>query len=226
MKIPQPFTIYDLRFAISKKSRRGGLGSARVPRASSGVAPELSSSIISGISTAKNFAGRGFWRDAKNHTRDACAPRHSSRVTRHREQGIALVITLIMLAVTLVMAVAFLALARRERGRLTTVTDTTTAQLAADSGVAYAEAQIAANILFGLTTNLNGQLGSSNAFNLHLLVSTNYINPLGFTTGSGNPTNVNYTYPNGNLLNPADFDQNVSNLWFLPRSEEHTSELQ
>src|ERR1017187_111648 len=218
MKIPQPFTIYDLRFTISKKSRRGGLGSTRVPGPSSGVAPELSSSIISGISTAKNFAGRGFWRDAKNHTRDACAPRHSSRVTRHREQGIALVITLIMLAVTLVMAVAFLALARRERGRLTTVTDTTTAQLAADSGVANAEAQIAANVLSSLTTNLNGQLGSGNAFNLHLFVSTNYINPLGFTTGSGNPTNVSYVDANGNLLTGVNFDQNVSNLWFLPRA--------
>src|ERR1017187_6797193 len=163
MKIPQPITIYDLRFTICERSRRSGFGRARGPRASLGGAPELSSSIISGISTAKYFAGRGFWRDAKNHTRDACAPRHSSHVTRHREQGIALVITLIMLAVTLVMAVAFLALARRERGRLTTVTDTTTAQLAADSGVANAEAQVAANMLYG---TLNGS--SSNAFNLHL----------------------------------------------------------
>ena len=218
MKIPQPFTIYDLRFTISKKSRRGGLGSARVPRASSGVAPELSSSIISGISTAKNFAGRGFWRDAKNHTRDACAPRHSSRVTRHREQGIALVITLIMLAVTLVMAVAFLALARRERGRLTTVTDTTTAQLAADSGVANAEAQIAANMLYG---TLNGS--SSNAFNLHLLVSTNYINPAGFDPapnfGSPNPTNVNYDHllNSSTLLSADQRNQNIANLFFLPR---------
>src|ERR1039457_22997 len=166
MKIPPPFTIYDLRFTIGKSA----------------------------------------------------ASNRKSPIVNRKSSGIALVITLIMLAVTLVMAVAFLALARRERGRLTTVTDTTTAQRAADSGVANAEAQIAANILSALTTNLNGQLGSSNAFNLHLFVSTNYINPLGFTTGSGNPTNVNYTYPNGNLLNPADFDQNVSNLWFLPRA--------
>src|ERR1039458_4830876 len=90
MKIPQPFTIYDLRFAICERSRRGGLGSARVPRASSGVAPELSSSIISGISTAKNFVGQDFWRDAKNHTRDAHAPRQSSIVNR-KSSGIALV---------------------------------------------------------------------------------------------------------------------------------------
>src|ERR1039458_7144815 len=217
MKIPQPFTIYDLRFAICERSRRGGLGSARVPRASSGVAPELSSSIISGISTAKNFVGQDFWRDAKNHTRDAHAPRQSSIVNR-KSSGIALVITLIMLAVTLVMAVAFLALARRERGRLTTVTDTTTAQLAADSGVANAEAQIAANMLYG---TLNGS--SSNAFNLHLLVSTNYINPAGFDPapnfGSPNPTNVNYDHllNSSTLLSADQRNQNIANLFFLPR---------
>src|ERR1039458_7498249 len=217
MKIPQPFTIYDLRFAICERSRRGGLGSARVPRASSGVAPELSSSIISGISTAKNFVGQDFWRDAKNHTRDAHAPRQSSIVNR-KSSGIALVITLIMLAVTLVMAVAFLALARRERGRLTTVTDTTTAQLAADSGVANAEAQIAANMLYG---TLNGS--SSNAFNLHLLVSTNYINPAGFDPapnfGSPNPTNGNYDHllNSSTLLSADQRNQNIANLFFLPR---------
>ena len=135
--------------------------------------------------------------------------RQSAIANRKWEQGIALVITLIMLAVTLVMAVAFLALARRERGSVTTTTDTTTARLAAETAVANAQAQIVANMLGGV----------SNAYNLSLLVSTNYINPLGFTTGSGNPTNVNFDH----LLNSAtplsqdQFCQNVSNLFFLPR---------
>src|ERR1035441_603024 len=80
--------------------------------------------------------------------------------------GIALVITLIMLSITLVMAVAFLALARRERGSVTTTTDTTTARLAADTAVASAQAQIAANILNSFT---NG--GYPAASNLRLLVS-------------------------------------------------------
>ena len=76
---------------------------------------------------------------------------HSPLVIRHSpfERGIALVITLIMLAVTLIMAVAFLAIARRERNASTTTTDTAVARLAADAGLAAAQAQIAANILTG-----------------------------------------------------------------------------
>jgi hypothetical protein len=119
------------------------------------------------------------------------------------------VITLIMLSVTLVMALAFLALARRERGSVTTTTDSTTARLAADTALACAQAQLAANILSGFTG-----LGSSNAYNLHLFVSTNYINPYGFTPNNGNPTNVNYYYAANSV---ANWNQNIANLWFLPR---------
>jgi hypothetical protein len=132
-----------------------------------------------------------------------------------RERGIALVITLIMLAITLVMAVAFLALAQRERQSVTGTTDLTVARQAADSGVAYAQAQINANILSGVR---NG--GSSNAYNLHLFVSTNYVNGVGFTPGSSNPTNVNYNfvYLTGNPVTGPNLLQNISNLWFLPRA--------
>ncbi len=142
-------------------------------------------------------------------------PRHLSPVTRHREQGIALVITLIMLSVTLVMAVAFLALANRERRKASTTADQTTARLAADTAVSYAQAQIAANLFSGLRNGV-----SSNAYNLRLLVSTNYINPAGFTRGSSNPTNVNYEHIYGSAapLAAADFEQNVANLYYLPRA--------
>ena len=138
---------------------------------------------------------------------------------RRSERGIALVITLIMLAITLVMAVAFLALAQRERNSVSTTTDTTIARQAADSGLSYAQAQILASILSGY----NG-VGSSNAYNLHLLVSTNYINPYGFNTGGGaygsaNPTNVNYGYLyNGGLVTGNYLEQNIANLWYLPRA--------
>jgi hypothetical protein len=125
------------------------------------------------------------------------------------ERGIALVITLILLSVTLVMAVAFLAISRRERNSVTTETATMTARLAADSGLANAEAQILATVL-----------QTSNAYNFGLLVSTNYINAYGFdnTLVGVVPANVNYLYPNGNPLNAVDFQQNVANLWFLPRA--------
>ncbi len=148
----------------------------------------------------------------------AAANRQSPIVNRKSQAGIALVITLIMLSVTLVMAVAFLALAKRERGSVSTATDTAVARLAAASAVANAQVQIVAGILSGF----NG-LDSTNAYNLHLLVSTNYINPLGFnpnggTYGSPSPTNVNYDHLlNGNPLSQGQFVQNVANLWFLPR---------
>ncbi len=151
----------------------------------------------------------------KNRPAHRASSCHASPVTCHWEQGIALVITLIMLAVTLVMAVAFLAIARRERGSVTTTTETTTARLAAESAVAQAEAQIVANMLYG----------PSNTYNLRLLVSTNYINSAGFNSsggpfnfGSANPTNVNYFDLNGNLLTGNNFAQNVANLFFLPRA--------
>src|ERR1039457_7215348 len=160
MKLPSPFTIHDLRLTILRKSDRA-------------VGPLIGASGAHGATRAAGFASN----------------RKSSIANRKWEQGIALVITLIMLAITLVIAVAFLALARRARGSVPPPTDTTTPRLAADTAVASAQAQIAANILNSFT---NG--GYPAASNLRLLVSTNYINPFGFTPGNGNPTNVNYEY--------------------------------
>ena len=130
---------------------------------------------------------------------------------RQSRSGIALVITLILLSVTLVMAVAFLALSRRDRNAVATTTDTAMARLAADSALAAVQAQIAANIFS--TTNVG-------AYNFGLLVSTNYINGDGFdsTVTYVNPTNVSYVYPNGNPLTANDLIQNSANLLFLPRA--------
>src|ERR1700722_5789402 len=122
--------------------------------------------------------------------------------TRHSEKGIALIITLILLSVTLFMAIAFLAISRRERGSVTTSVDTATARLAADSALANAQAQIIANIF-----------ATTNPFNSSLLVSTNYINPFGFFPGVINATNVNYDFlAVGGTYTVGDFEQNVANL--------------
>jgi hypothetical protein len=85
---------------------------------------------------------------------------------RTSQRGIALVMTLILLSVALVMALAFLAISGRERGSVTTQTDATAARLATDAGLAAAEAQIAANVL-----------ATTNPYNFGLLVSTNYVVP-------------------------------------------------
>src|ERR1039457_4388525 len=95
-----PFTIYDLRFTIWKKSAK-----------------------------------------------PAAVNRQSSIVNRQSEEGVALVITLILLSVVTFMAITFLALSRRERSAVTTVTDTASARLAADAALANAEAQVMANVL-------------------------------------------------------------------------------
>ena len=140
----------------------------------------------------------------------AFTARHSSPVTRHSEKGIALIITLILLAVTLVMALAFLAISRRESSSVTTAGETATARLAADAALANAEAQAMADIL-----------STTNPYDFGLLVSTNYINPLGFQNGIVNPTNVNYYDSAGNYLpalaNNSEFLQALANLYYSPR---------
>ncbi|HEX7651936.1 MAG TPA: hypothetical protein VF607_00425, partial [Verrucomicrobiae bacterium] len=134
-----------------------------------------------------------------------------SRCSQGTRQGMALVITLILLSVTLVMAVAFLALARRERASVTTSTDSTLARLATDNALAAAQAQILAN----LQTSTNATL-----YSYGLLVSTNYINNFGFIQNSQSPTNVNFDYyTNGaQPLLAQDFNQSIANLMILPRA--------
>jgi len=70
-------------------------------------------------------------------------------------------------------------MSRRERGAVTTATDTTLARLAADSALAAAQAQIVANVL---TTN-------TGMYDFHLLSSTNYLPP-GY-----NPFNISNILP-------------------------------
>ena len=165
-----PFTIYDLRFTIWKKSARPSSQSVN-PRT-----PVIDN-------------------------------RQSSIINHQSQNGVALIITIILLGVVTFMAIAFLALSRRERGAVTTVTDTAGARLAADAALASAEAQIVANAL-----------STTNPYNFGLLVSTNYINPYVFQTGNDtNFSDVNYYDPSGNILPGVRFLQNLANLWYSPR---------
>ncbi len=124
------------------------------------------------------------------------------------QSGIALVIPHIHLSVTLVMAIAFLAVSRRERNSATLSTDSTVAQFADDSALAQAEGRIISQIL----TTTNPYISS-------LIVSTNYINQLGFNPGVSDPTNVNYDYrfESSTPLATADIEQNIANLYYSPR---------
>ncbi len=123
-----------------------------------------------------------------------------------RQQGVALVITLILLAIITFTAITFLVISRSEKGSVSTSTDQAIATLAADTGVERVQAEILASVL-----------ATTNQFNYDFRVTTNYINPAGFVSGDASVTNVSYTYPNGNPLNPPDQERNIANLFYNPR---------
>ncbi|HKI71889.1 MAG TPA: hypothetical protein VKA81_05900, partial [Verrucomicrobiae bacterium] len=128
---------------------------------------------------------------------------------KHKSQrGVALVITLIMLAIVTVMAVLFLGTSRRERSSVTLSKNLTDAKLAADAGQARAISEVVARIT-----------AHSNLFAYNFLVSTNFINPNGFTPNQSSLMNVSYVYAGtGQPLNrDADIRQNQTNLYYDPR---------
>ncbi len=138
--------------------------------------------------------------------------RRRARV-RAAERGVALVITLILLAVITFMTVAFLVISRAERGAVTTTTDQALAQLAADTALERFKAQVLAP--FVANTNVYSQFDAYG-----LVVSTNYVQRAGFISGLSDFRNVNYEHVFGNPSQPlsgADRLQNLTNLFYDPR---------
>src|SRR5688572_9971097 len=133
-------------------------------------------------------------------------PLKRSRSGDHRRQGVALVITLILLSVITFMAVTFLVVTRGDKSSNETVTDLTIGRLAADHALEEAKMKILAPIM-----------AFTNPANYGLIVSTNYQRAGGFLTGNTYFTNANYNYANGNFLNDPDFRQNLVNLLYSPR---------
>ena len=119
------------------------------------------------------------------------------------ESGVALVITLILLAVITFMAVTFLVISTSERKAVASQTDQTVAKLAAEAGTERALAECLAGIM-----------ATSNQFSYPLQVSTNYINTNFYTAGAAytSPTNVNFDLATGNAAL-----QNLANLLYNPR---------
>ncbi|HKQ37609.1 MAG TPA: hypothetical protein VJ063_05985 [Verrucomicrobiae bacterium] len=120
--------------------------------------------------------------------------------------------TLIMLSVITVVAVAFLALSQRERTAVTQSTQQTEAEIMADAGLERAKAEIVTRII-AANTNLNA---------VDLLVSLNYIRTNGFISPQTAPIdtlNVNYEYRVGGAagLNATEREQNIANLYYDPR---------
>ena len=134
-----------------------------------------------------------------------------ARARCRNQRGVALVVTLILLAVVTFLATAFLFLARRERGSVTTTLDQTAARRAAEAATEHAKVAVLASII-----------QSNSQFYYGLIVSTNFINTNGFiTTGLAftSLTNVNYDYlANGSTnFTPDQRNQNIANLFYSPR---------
>src|ERR1700743_2681306 len=99
---------------------------------------------------------------------------HSSQSTvQGARRGIALVITLIMLAIITFMAVTFLVLSQRELSSVNGATDQKIARNASDAALARVTSEMLTRML--LTTNFQ---------DLGLIVSTNYINAAGLFNGT------------------------------------------
>jgi hypothetical protein len=129
--------------------------------------------------------------------------------TPHSE-GIALVITLILLAIITFMAVTFLVVSTAERRSVTGETDQTIARFAADAALERANAELLSRIMAATNESIN-----------ELVVSTNYYSAGGFVSvGSGvsDLTNVNYSYPSGAPLSQGDLEQNIANLFYNARA--------
>lgn len=189
------------------------LGSAGVPPALAGV-PPTSRAQRNAANSAVCVRNRGPRRDRDRGGRAPRAPtnrdggRRGGVLNRSPEAGVALVITLIMLAVITFMAVTFLVLSRREKGQVTTTTDQAVATFAMQAAMNRALSEEIGRTVFSTNDQAYG-----------MLVSTNYINWLGFTPNSHSPTNVNYSYlrGGGGALTLQEQQDNIGNLMFDPR---------
>lgn len=115
------------------------------------------------------------------------------RILRDREQsGVALVITLIMLAVVTFLAVAYLAMSRREQSSINAAEEQNRARLMAEAAFDHLKAKVIANILT-----------YTNAGSYDLQISTNLNNP------ERNEFRARVAYPyDGYLTNVCLYDTN------------------
>ena len=127
----------------------------------------------------------------------------------NRQRGVALVITLIMLSIITFLAVAFLAISRRDKASVSGAQNQSDSRMFAEAGAARAQSELIARML-----------ARSNLLVYDALVSRNYIRTNGFDPGLGlNRENVNYDYKKDGTPNFTDLErvQNIANLFYDPR---------
>jgi hypothetical protein len=123
---------------------------------------------------------------------------------RKSQQGVALVITLILLSVITFMAVTFLVVSRREGAQVNTLTQQSNAKFAADAAVEQAKARIMAQML-----------ATTNGLNFGLLVSTNFVT--NYYGGTTSLTDVSYNGAFSGGGGQLAYLQMLNNQLILPR---------
>jgi hypothetical protein len=136
---------------------------------------------------------------------------------RRYQDAIALVITLLMLSVITFLAVAFLAMTRRDRAAAISSVDANGARTMSEAALARAQAEVMARMM-----------AQTDWLSYDYMVSQNYINPSGFRPKVTDTTNVNYDIiwsggagPNSQMsstgANAAYWALNIANLFYDPR---------
>jgi hypothetical protein len=132
-----------------------------------------------------------------------------------KERAIALVITLLMLSVITFLAIAFIAMTKRDRSAVTATLDVDTARSMSDAALARAQTEIIAQMM-----------AQGDVLSYDYMASHNYITPLAllptapFTPGTVNTNYVNYDWlmaSGGSSNNPQSWAQNIGNLFYDPR---------
>ena len=141
-----------------------------------------------------------------------------SAVARRRRNapspGIALIITLLMLAAITFLAIAFLAMTRRDRAAATAGVDLNVSKEMSDAAFSRAQAEIIARMM-----------AQNDLLSYDYMASHNFINPNGFTNDKiPSINNVNYDFIAGTTIpmtptsqNGAPWAQNIANLYYDPR---------
>jgi hypothetical protein len=127
-------------------------------------------------------------------------------------QGVALVITLLLLSVITFLAIAFLAMSRQNKSAVSATLDLATSRAAAEAGQARAQAEIIASML-----------AHGDALAYDIMVSHAYRSP-GYTNAEKyyDPNNVNYdflantTTPFSSSNNSLSWAQMIANLFYDP----------
>ena len=138
---------------------------------------------------------------------------------KRNQNGIALVITLVMLAIVTVMAIVFLAITRRERSSVKVTEETAIAKDMADAALERVKSEVMSR-MNSSGSKLHYDIFNSQAF-YNKGPNVGFDNPIGgngFTSGNASATNVDHVsfWPTIRNGSQADYLRMLANLQYDP----------